>query len=109
MAKKSLVIVESPAKAKTISKYLGSNFIVEASVGHIKNLPKSKLGIDLETYEPSYVTIKGKAPIIKKLRELASKAKDVYIATDPDREGEAIAFHIKREVEARNDNILRVL
>jgi DNA topoisomerase-1 len=112
---KNLLIVESPAKAKTISKYLGSDFIVEASVGHVKDLPKnpkdkSKLGIDLEDdYKPRYVIIRGKKEIIEKLKNLASKVNKVYIATDPDREGEAIAWHIKTEIERINPNIYRVL
>jgi DNA topoisomerase-1 len=88
---KNLLIVESPAKAKTISKYLGPDFIVEASIGHVKDLPKnpkdkSKLGIDLEDdYKPRYVIIRGKKEIIEKLKNLASKVNKVYIATDPDR------------------------
>jgi len=107
---KSLIIVESPAKAKTISKYLGQNFVVEASVGHIKNLPKSKLGIDVEAgFVPEYETISGKQEVIDRLRERARTATKVFIATDPDREGEAIAWHIAREVEDVNDRIFRVL
>lgn len=110
MAKKTLVVVESPAKAKTINKYLGSNYIVEASVGHIKDLVKSNMGVDVEKgYKPRYVTIKGKADIVKKIRDLASKAQKVLIATDPDREGEAIAWHIAEEVRKENTNIQRVL
>src|SRR5512143_899258 len=96
---KSLLIVESPAKAKTINKYLGKEFIVEASVGHIKNLPKSKIGIDVERgFLPEYETIKGKDDVIARLRTHARKARAVYLATDPDREGEAIAWHIAKEV-----------
>ncbi len=107
---KSLVIVESPAKAKTINKYLGSNYVVEASVGHVKDLPKSKLGIDLDgTFLPHYTTIKGKKEIIDKLKALAAKSKEVFIATDPDREGEAIAYHLAGEVASKNSNIKRVL
>ncbi len=112
---KNLLIVESPAKAKTISKYLGSDFIVEASVGHIKDLPKSprdksRLGIDVNNdYKPRYVIIRGKKEVVEKLRNLASKVKKIYIATDPDREGEAIAWHIKTEIEDVNSNIHRVL
>jgi DNA topoisomerase-1 len=108
--KKSLVIVESPAKAATINKYLGKDYMVEATVGHIKNLPKSRLGIDIENaYHPEYITIKGKAKIINKLKGLASQSKDVFIATDPDREGEAIAWHIAKEIDSKNKNIKRVL
>jgi DNA topoisomerase-1 len=107
---KSLIIVESPAKAKTINKYLGKDFIVEASVGHIKNLPKSKIGIDVEHgFRPEYETIKGKDEVIARLRSHALRAKAVYLATDPDREGEAIAWHIAKEIEPDNGNVFRVM
>ncbi|MBF0473213.1 MAG: DNA topoisomerase I, partial [Nitrospirae bacterium] len=90
-SKKNLVIVESPAKAKTINKILGSNFVVKATVGHIKDLPKNKLGFDAENgFIPEYVTIDGKEKIIKDLQESAKKASTIYLASDPDREGEAI-------------------
>jgi DNA topoisomerase-1 len=109
MAKK-LVIVESPAKAKTINRYLGNDYIVEASVGHIKDLPKSKLGVDVEKgFEPEYKTIRGKSDMIKKLKDLSEKAKEVYIATDPDREGEAIAQHISEELKQDSKKVFRVL
>ncbi|MGD1006739.1 MAG: type I DNA topoisomerase [Ignavibacteriaceae bacterium] len=89
---KNLVLVESPSKAKTINKYLGKDYIVEATVGHIRNLPKTKLGVEIENnFLPQYVTIRGKGDTIKKIKSLASKSKNIYIATDPDREGEAIA------------------
>ncbi len=108
--KKSLLIVESPAKAKTINKYLGKEFVVEATVGHIRNLPKSKLGVDVDKgYEPVYEVIRGKADVIKHLKELASKAAAVYLATDPDREGEAIAWHIAQEIDGMSGNLHRVL
>lgn len=95
MAFKYLVIVESPAKAKTIEKYLGRNYKVMASVGHVRDLPKSKMGIDLENYyEPHYISIRGKGDVIKNLRAQAKKAEKVYLASDPDREGEAIAWHL---------------
>src|SRR5699024_5012312 len=95
MAYKYLVIVESPAKAKTIEKYLGRNYKVVASVGHIRDLPKSKMGIDVENnYEPHYISIRGKGPVIKELKKYAKKAEKVYLASDPDREGEAIAWHL---------------
>lgn len=95
MAYKYLVIVESPAKAKTIEKYLGKNYKVVASVGHIRDLPKSKMGIDVENnYEPHYISIRGKGDVIKGLRSAAKKAEKVYLASDPDREGEAIAWHL---------------
>lgn len=107
---KSLIIVESPAKAKTINKYLGKDYIVEASVGHIKNLPKSTLGVDVDAgYVPTFHTIEGKEEIIEKLCAAAAKAKIVYIATDPDREGEAIAADIAEEIGSKNKNIMRVL
>ena len=95
MAYKYLVIVESPAKTKTIEKYLGRNYKVVASVGHIRDLPKSKMGIDVENdYEPHYISIRGKGDVIKSLRSAAKKAEKVYLASDPDREGEAIAWHL---------------
>jgi DNA topoisomerase I len=107
---KSLIIVESPAKAKTINKYLGKNYLVQASVGHIKNLPKSKLGVDVDAnYDPTFEVIAGKEEIIKSLRESAATAKEVFIATDPDREGEAIAADIAEEISDVNSNIHRVL
>ncbi len=92
---KNLVIVESPAKAKTIEKFLGRNYKVKASIGHIRDLPKSKMGIDLEEdFEPKYISIRGKGDVIKDLRAAAKKADRVFLATDPDREGEAIAWHL---------------
>ncbi|MCU0373366.1 MAG: toprim domain-containing protein, partial [Ignavibacteria bacterium] len=107
---KSLVIVESPSKAKTINKYLGKDYIVEATVGHIKNLPKNKIHIDLENgYEPTYETIAGKEKVIKRIKELAAASSQVFIATDPDREGEAIAYDIAEEVKLVNKKIKRVL
>lgn len=107
---KSLVIVESPSKAKTINKYLGKDYIVEATVGHIKNLPRNKINIDLENgYTPTYDIIEGKEKIVKNIRELAKSCKNVFIATDPDREGEAIAADIADEIIKVNKNIKRVL
>ena len=92
---KNLVVVESPAKAKTIGKYLGPNYKVVASVGHVRDLPKSKLGIDIENnFEPDYINIRGKGDIIKALKKEAKDAKNIYLATDPDREGEAISWHL---------------
>ncbi len=92
---KTLVIVESPSKAKTIGKYLGSRYNVIASVGHVRDLPKSKLGIDIDdNFEPQYISIRGKGDLIKTLKKEASKASKVYLATDPDREGEAISWHL---------------
>ncbi len=108
---KNLILVESPSKAKTINKYLGSNYIVEATVGHIRNLPKTKLGVDIENdYQPQYVNIRGKGDIIKKIKSLASKSNNIYIATDPDREGEAIAQDIVDILNGTADHkIQRVL
>ncbi|MBN1469957.1 MAG: type I DNA topoisomerase [Fusobacteriaceae bacterium] len=95
MAKKNLVIVESPAKAQTIKKILGANYEITASFGHIRDLPKSKIGVDIENnFEPNYMAIRGKGDITKKLRDLAKKADKVYLASDMDREGEAIAWHL---------------
>lgn len=95
MGKKNLVIVESPAKAKTIEKILGKDFHVVASFGHVRDLPKSKLGVDVENnFKPSYSTIKGKGEVIKNLKDMAKKSDKVFLASDPDREGEAIAWHI---------------
>ncbi|HSA59865.1 MAG TPA: type I DNA topoisomerase [bacterium] len=96
---KSLVIVESPAKAKTIEKYLGKNYKVKASVGHVKDLPKSKLGVDVKKgFEPTYEVIAAKKKVIEELRKAASAADQVYLALDPDREGEAIAWHVAEEI-----------
>lgn len=90
-----LVIVESPAKAKTIQKYLGGDYEVVASNGHVRDLPKSKLGVDIENgFAPRYECIKGKETLVKSLEKAAKKADKVYLATDPDREGEAISWHL---------------
>ncbi|MFL0249868.1 type I DNA topoisomerase [Clostridium neuense] len=92
-----LVIVESPAKAKTIGKYLGSNYIVEASMGHVRDLPRSTLGVDVENdYTPKYITIRGKGELLDKIRKVAKKCDKIYLATDPDREGEAISWHLEK-------------
>lgn len=110
---KSLVIVESPAKAKTINKYLGANFTVKASVGHIKDLPEKKLGVDIEhDFEPEYVVIDGKAKVIDDLKSAAKQADSIYLAPDPDREGEAISWHIAEELKSAKgvtSNIYRVM
>jgi DNA topoisomerase-1 len=96
---KHLVVVESPAKARTLGRYLGDGYLVEATVGHVRDLPRSGLGVDVEAgFEPEYVTIQGKGPVIKRLRTAAKGADDVLLATDPDREGEAIAFHIAEQL-----------
>lgn len=92
---KKLVIVESPSKAKTIKKYLGSTYSVEASMGHIIDLPKSQMGVDVEhDFEPRYITIRGKGSLLSKLKKEAKGADKIYLATDPDREGEAISWHL---------------
>lgn len=108
---KNLVLVESPAKAKTINKYLGKDFHVEATIGHIRNLPKTKLGVELDNgYKPQFVTIRGKGDTIKKIKSLALKSKNIYIATDPDREGEAIAQDIADMLNGNADTkVYRVL
>ena len=93
---KTLVIVESPTKAKTIGKFLGKNYTVKSSMGHVRDLPKSDLGVDIEhEFEPRYITIRGKGELLKSLKEAAKKADKILLASDPDREGEAIAWHLK--------------
>src|SRR5436309_887566 len=108
--KKSLVIVESPAKANTINKYLGKEFVVKASLGHIKDLPKSKLGVDIENnFEPVYDIIPGKEKIVKELRTAAKAAERIFLAADPDREGEAICQHLKEIFDDNKAEVFRVL
>lgn len=105
---KNLVLVESPSKARTINKYLGKDYKVEATVGHIRNLPKTKLGVDIDkNFLPQYVTIRGKGDVIKKIKSLASKSKNIFIATDPDREGEAIAQDIADILNGNGDTKIR--
>ncbi len=105
----NLVIVESPSKAKTIEKFLGKSYKVVASVGHIRDLPKSKLGVDIDNdFEPSYISIRGKGKVIAELKKEAKKSKHVYIATDPDREGEAIAWHISNILNLSDDVVQRI-
>src|SRR5574341_2373145 len=100
---KSLIIVESPTKARTITKYLGRGYTVMASVGHIKDLPTSKLGVDLDhDFKPHYVTIKGKSKVLAEIKKKAEAADKVFLAPDPDREGEAIAWHIAQEINGRD-------
>jgi len=107
---KSLVIVESPAKTKTINKFLGPGFTVMASIGHVKDLPKSKLGIDIENgFAPQYEIIKAKDKTIKELKKAGKSAARIYLATDPDREGEAIAWHVADEIDAKREKTFRVL
>ena len=105
-----LVIVESPAKAKTIERYLGKKYTVKASMGHVRDLPKSKMGIDFENdYQPNYITIRGKGPVLKELKTAAKKAKKIYLAADPDREGEAIAWHLAHNLNVDPDSKCRVV
>jgi len=107
---KSLIIVESPAKARTLKRYLGKNFEVKASVGHIRDLPVSKLGVDVDhDFAPQYVTIKGKAKIIADLKNSAKRADEIFLAPDPDREGEAIAWHIAHCLKSLGKPMHRVL
>lgn len=109
MLQKNLVIVESPTKARTIGKILGKNYKVKASVGHVRDLPKSSLGIDIENnYEPKYITIRGKGPVVKELKDEAKKANKIYLATDPDREGEAISWHLAHILDIDEDELVRV-
>ena len=106
---KSLVIVESPAKAKTIGKYLGRNYKVKASVGHVRDLPKSKLGIDIDNdFDPEYITIRGKGPVLSELKKEAKKADKIFLATDPDREGEAISWHLAHVLKLDENDKIRI-
>lgn len=106
---KYLVIVESPAKAKTIGKYLGKNYSVEASMGHVRDLPKSQLGVDVDNnFEPKYISIRGKGELLNKLRKEAKKADKVYLATDPDREGEAISWHLANILKLDGKEKIRI-
>jgi DNA topoisomerase IA len=110
---KSLVIVESPAKAKTIGKYLGKHYLVKASLGHIKDLPKKDLAVDIEhDFTPKYEVIEGKKKLISELKQAAKSVDSVYLAADPDREGEAICWHLKEELEPKKSQkpaIFRVM
>lgn len=105
---KNLVIVESPAKAKTIEKYLGRGYRVKASMGHLRDLPKSTMGVDLDTFEPKYIPVRDRAALIKELKADAKKASTVFLATDPDREGEAISWHLKELLDLPDDKAKRV-
>jgi DNA topoisomerase I len=106
---KNLVIVESPAKAKTINKFIGSDYIVKASVGHVRDLPKSELGVDEETFEPTYEVLEGKEKVVSELRAAAKKATTVFIASDPDREGEAIGWHVMKLLGGDATKVRRIL
>src|SRR6476660_7358983 len=104
----SLVIVESPAKAKTIGKYLGRGYRVKATIGHVRDLPEKKIGIDIENgFEPEYVTIPGKEKTVADLKSAAKDAREIFLATDPDREGEAIAWHVASQVKRKNGPPIR--
>ena len=106
---KNLVIVESPAKVKTIKKFLGSNYEVAASMGHVRDLPKSQMGIDIENdFEPKYITIRGKGELLAKLRKSAKGASHIYLATDPDREGEAISWHLITALKLDEKKVRRI-
>lgn len=106
----SLVIVESPAKAKTIGKYLGKKYIVKASMGHVRDLPRSQMGVDIDNdFEPKYITIRGKGPVLKELRDASKKVKRIYLAADPDREGEAIAWHLAHSLNIDENERCRVV
>lgn len=106
----SLVIVESPAKAKTIGKYLGSKYIVKASMGHVRDLPKSQTGVDVENdFNPKYITIRGKGSVLKELKDASKKVKNIYLAADPDREGEAIAWHLAHVLDVDASKECRVV
>ena len=105
----NLVIVESPSKAKTIGKYLGPDYIVKASMGHLRDLPKSKMGVDLENdFTPQYIPVRGKEDLIKELKKASAAVDTVYLATDPDREGEAISWHLKELLGLSDEKAHRV-
>src|SRR5947209_4050431 len=109
---KALVIVESPAKAKTINRYLGKQYVVKASLGHIKDLPKRDLAVDVDNgFEPRYEVIEGKKKLVSELKQAAKKVESVYLAADPDREGEAICFHLQEELDGKKTGpkIFRVM
>src|SRR5690625_272972 len=106
----NLVIVESPAKAKTIERYLGKKYTVKASIGHVRDLPKSEMGVDVDdNYNPKYITIRGKGDVLKELRKEAKKADKIYLAADPDREGEAIAWHLAHALNIDETSDCRVV
>jgi DNA topoisomerase-1 len=107
---KGLIVVESPTKVKTLQKFLGGDYLIMASVGHIKDLPEGELGVDLEKdFQPQYVTISGKGKVIRELKKASKEEKNIYLGPDPDREGEAIAWHIAEEIDGKEKNIYRVL
>ncbi|HTL27726.1 MAG TPA: toprim domain-containing protein, partial [Tepidisphaeraceae bacterium] len=106
---KNLVIVESPAKAKTINKYLGDDYIVKASMGHVRDLPSKGMGVDLKTFEPEYEVLESRGKVVSELRKLAKESDKIYLATDLDREGEAIAWHLKEALGIPDERARRVI
>src|ERR1700746_532061 len=106
---KNLVIVESPAKAKTINKFIGKDYVVKASVGHVRDLPKSEIGVDETTFEPTYEVLEGKEKVVSELKAAAKKADTIYIASDPDREGEAIGWHVMNLLGGDSKKVRRIL
>src|SRR5438046_5947963 len=106
---KHLVIVESPAKAKTINKYLGDDYIVKASMGHVRDLPSKGMGVDLVTFEPEYEILESRGKVVSELKKLAKEAPDVYLATDLDREGEPIPWHLQHALWIRDDRVKCVI
>src|SRR5215475_9002987 len=106
---KNLVIVESPAKAKTINKYLGSDYVVKASMGHVRDLPSKGMGVDLKTFVPDYEVLESRSKVITELKKLAKEADQIYLATDLDREGEAIAWHLKEALGIPDERVKRVI
>src|SRR5438270_3949743 len=106
---KNLVIVESPAKAKTINKYLGDDYIVKASMGHVRDLPSKGMGVDLKTFVPDYEVLESRSKVVKELKALAKQSDQVYLATDLDREGEAIAWHLKEALAIPDERAHRVI
>ena len=106
---KSLIIVESPAKARTIKRFLDDSYQVSASMGHVRDLPRSQFGVDIEKgFEPKYITIRGKGPVLQELRQKAKKAANIYLAADPDREGEAIAWHLSKALKINENTRCRI-
>src|SRR5258708_5417824 len=106
---KHLVIVESPAKAKTINKYLGDDYVVKASMGHVRDLPSKGMGVDLKTFVPDYEVLQSRSKVIGELKKLAKESDMVYLATDLDREGEAIAWHLKETLGIPDSRVFRVI
>src|SRR5258707_3088766 len=106
---KTLVIVESPAKAKTINKYLGDDYVVKASMGHVRDLPSKGMGVDLKTFIPEYEVLASRSKVVNELKKLAKESSEVFLATDLDREGEAIAWHLKEALGIPDDKVRRVI